>query len=485
MEESKKASIDMDQLLKQASIDNDPSPRQIVESYPRSWSIFPNELWGKIASNLDYRDWSNLKGTCKFFNEEGAAAIKGNRNIVPLVVKIITGYQHTFVLFSDGQLYGCGENKSGELGLGDQKKRSAFTRIPIENIKGIGKNTFVRQVVATEDATFILFSDNRLFACGENYHGQLGLGDQKNRSVFTQVMIKDMDKDAEILKVIAGPAHTFVLLSNNKLYACGMNSGNQLGLSAVNNQSVFTQICIEGMGDDVRIKEVATGDQHSFFLLSNGELYGCGKNQFMQLGLGDQKKRVVFTRIPIGGAGEPIRVQRVIAAGNHSFILLNNDKWYACGRNHCGQLGLDDTEDEPLFTQIRIKGVHIQGIIAGVDNTFMLSRTGELYACGQNCLGQLGLGHTDKQLVFGQVPIVDIKDNISILQVAIGAAHTFVRLSNNALYVCGDDPRLRWGTRVINPQVVSAPIAKFICCNSNLLLLQAAKKSNDSLASKK
>jgi alpha-tubulin suppressor-like RCC1 family protein len=448
-------------------------------SITQSTNIFPNELWDKIAGNLEYDAWRNLKSTCTFFNKKGTVPINESRKIISPAVKIITGYDHIFALFRDGQLYGRGKNNVGQLGLDNKKNQSVFTPIPVENIKSIPPNSSIRQIAAAQDFTFILFSNNMLFACGENFHGQLGLGDKENRSVFTRVFIEGIDENVEILQVIPGPAHTFVLLSNNKLYACGENTDNQLGISNTTDQYTFTQVYIEGLSDTLRIQQVATGFHHSFILLTNGELYGCGSNRFMQLGFGDAKKRPAFTRIPvenIENINESSSVQQVIAAGSHSFIQLNNGEWYACGRNYYGQLGFGNTKDQPVFTKIYIEGVCIQRIIAGSSSTFILSKTGELYACGENYFGQLGLGHVNQQLVFMRAQVKDVPNPNAILQVGIGSKQTFIVLNNNALHVCGynyADPN-----KPINPFVNVESISEFTCLNNNLLFVNKSKEKS-------
>ena len=47
-----------------------------------------------------------------------------------LKYSIVTGYPHSLFLTSDGRVYACGANGNGQLGLGDNKHRSTFTLVP-------------------------------------------------------------------------------------------------------------------------------------------------------------------------------------------------------------------------------------------------------------------------------------------------------------------------------------------------------------------
>ena len=46
------------------------------------------------------------------------------------VIQIACGWYHTFILKNDGSVWSCGLNDKGQLGLGDNTKRTTFTTIP-------------------------------------------------------------------------------------------------------------------------------------------------------------------------------------------------------------------------------------------------------------------------------------------------------------------------------------------------------------------
>ena len=87
---------------------------------------------------------------------------------------------HSLILKNDGTLWECGYNEFGQLGLGDNTNRTTFTQVTTN----VGD---IKQVYCGFNHTFILKNDGTLWSCGYNEQGQLGLGDDTNRTTFTQI----------------------------------------------------------------------------------------------------------------------------------------------------------------------------------------------------------------------------------------------------------------------------------------------------------
>lgn len=67
-------------------------------------------------------------------------------------------------------------------------------------------------------------------------------------------------------------------------YAWGMNNYGQLGIGEMGNRIVPTEI-VEFRNKNVR--NIVGGDHHSIALLDDGTVYGWGRTDDGQLGLGD------------------------------------------------------------------------------------------------------------------------------------------------------------------------------------------------------
>jgi len=87
-------------------------------------------------------------------------------------VSVSAARAHSLALKRDGSLWGWGNNKHGQLGLGDRDDRDRPARIG-------GDSDWA--VAAVSAHTLALKRDGSLWAWGFNYNGQLGLGDAEDR----------------------------------------------------------------------------------------------------------------------------------------------------------------------------------------------------------------------------------------------------------------------------------------------------------------
>lgn len=133
--------------------------------------------------------------------------------------------------------------------------------------------------------------------CGSNQSGQLGCG---HYGGFSSGWFKL--EDAPIAsRVVAGYGHTLVLDNQSKLWGCGNNESGELGLgSAVARVRVLTRLVPGGDPDDL-CAGVWCGARHSVVWMERGGLMVCGANESGQLGLGDLVNRrewVISTKQP-------------------------------------------------------------------------------------------------------------------------------------------------------------------------------------------
>jgi len=97
------------------------------------------------------------------------------------IFQIALGLSHSFFLLSDSQtLLAAGLNENGQLGFGDTKNRNLFEIVPLP----LEKLGFIKQVSAGFHFSYILSQNNELWACGQNHVGQLGMGDFTDRNTF-------------------------------------------------------------------------------------------------------------------------------------------------------------------------------------------------------------------------------------------------------------------------------------------------------------
>ena len=321
---------------------------------------------------------------------------------------------YSFILKNNGTLWGCGDNSYGELGLGDTTDRKTFVHITTnaDNIKS---------VYCGYQHTLILKNDGTLWGCGYNGYGQLGLGDVDKKIVFTQI-VTNADN---IKSIYCGDKHTIILKNDGTLWGCGENDYGQLGLGDTNNRDTFTQITT----NTDNIKSVYCGLRQTLILKNDGTLWVCGQNNSGQLGLGDTDDRNTFTRITTNANN----IKSVCCSGFSMIVLKNDGTLWGCGRNDCSQLGLGDTNSRTTLTIMGINTNDIELINCGYDYTLILKNDGTLWGCGANGSGQLGLGDTDDRNIFTQITT----NTNDIKSIYCGHNHTLILKNDGTLWGSG------------------------------------------------
>ena len=135
---------------------------------------------------------------------------------------------------------------------------------------------------------------------------------------------------------------------------------------------------------------------HSAFMDTEGKLFFAGSSNMGQL------CSLEKTDIPREVAGLPsgFSILDVALGREFTLILLNNGQVYGCGSNKSGQLGLDDIESVNVPKLITGFGVNeddgnlIKAISAGRDFSLFQSVDGRIFGTGVNSYLQLCNGNT-------------------------------------------------------------------------------------------
>lgn len=87
-------------------------------------------------------------------------------------------------------------------------------------------------------------------------------------------------------------------------------------------------------------------------------------------------------------------ISAVVATHDNSFLITESRHVYVSGSNKEGKSGVD----KYCFSQLtwhRLNITHVRSVVAGYQDTYIVTTTGRLFGCGINSAGELGLHHTD------------------------------------------------------------------------------------------
>ena len=285
----------------------------------------------------------------------------------------------TWILLTDGTLWGCGNNTYGQQGRGSSGSGTevkTFTQ----------RLTDVAKVKAAYNGyvTWALKTDGTLWGCGSNDEGQQGSG----TSGSGQKVISFTQRLTGVKDIVSTMGTTWALKTDGTLWGCGYNAWGQQSSNNTTTITTFTQRLTD-------VKNVFATYTTTWALKTDGTLWGCGNNSYGQQGSGDTTNVTTFTQ-------RLTDVAQLSASTDTTWALKTDGTLWGCGKNNYGQQGSGDTTDVTTFTQ-RLTDVSDMFVFEGnSDSTWALKTDGTLLGCGDNSQGQQGSGDTTNVKTFTQ-----------------------------------------------------------------------------------
>ncbi|KAJ5067779.1 hypothetical protein M0811_02969 [Anaeramoeba ignava] len=243
-----------------------------------------------------------------------------------IIEDVVSGFGSIYLLTSNQNVYGICSNEFGQLGF--DSKTLKKTQKPILMMKNVSK-IFSGNC---SDCAFVLNSNQELFGCGYNYHGQIGLGKSRREEKIQKLTkIQNIPK-GKIIDIQSGFNHSIMLIEDEnenqnpkrKLYSCGEYPNNGLGKDEDTNE--FTEIKSSLFENDDYILDFSVGHSHTLILASNSKLIGFGYNSYGQLGTGDTKENPsvpIQIKLPKLRFNEDISNYHVLCGNNKSFLYYS------------------------------------------------------------------------------------------------------------------------------------------------------------------
>ena len=290
------------------------------------------------------------------------------------------------------------------------------------------------------DALYFVNDDGMLYVYGSNNKGQLGLTFCSNNIVSTTEHPYLKGNIKLISKSIAAN-HCFIRM-DHKLYAYGANIYKQTG---INNATILLSKTIVPYLFDSTLKDIKCGGHHSLFLTENGNVYGCGNNDFNQL----TSKYNKYNSNTIQCIIHSNDIKFIDCCYHSSFALDMNNKLKYFGHNYCNQLGRYGESIECSQINNDIKSFSCGDGFFGY-----ITIKNELYMYGNNDTYQCGLNNNNICYYGNKIKINNIKS------VKCGGFHTILRTKNNKYYSfgCNKSNKLLIKTnqiKVFIPQLIS------------------------------
>ena len=249
-----------------------------------------------------------------------------------------------------------------------------------------------------------------------------------------------------VTQVASGHENSYFLKSDGSLWGAGLNAHGQLGDGT--NSRRYNPIKII----DANVTKIKSYLHNSLFLKSDGSLWGMGMNHYGEISGDDLNSTYVH---------QPVRIieSSVIdmAIGrNHSLFIKSDNTLWGMGLNAHGQLGEGNVTSRSSPIQI---DSNVAKVTCGVYRSLFIKTDGSLWGMGRNHHGGLGDGSTTDR----NVPIEILSSGVT--EIAAGEHHSLFVKTDGSLWAMGLNSHGQLGdgsttTRLSPVEIVTSGVSK-------------------------
>jgi len=297
------------------------------------------------------------------------------------------GNRSTLMITEDGDMSVFGNNDVGQLGLGHQDY-IIHPRL-IDKVVFGGDDIVMASAGALHSGC--VTSTGSLWMWGDCIHGQLGIPQEHMLLATTQPVPQQVFAQSPVLMVACGNNHTILLTRAKHVWSCGVGDDGQLGHNDTEPRHTFTQIDPQFFGGGASVGMIAAGYWHSMALSTAGDmLWTWGKNKCGQLGHRDREDKLIPTAISAATFGN-VAVVSMDGGSEHTLVVRADSSLWGCGSDEYGELGLNEDPNKVVAvvpTLQRVTGTEFadrHGVLMAACGNFhsvVLAKNYTVWVCG-------------------------------------------------------------------------------------------------------
>lgn len=308
------------------------------------------------------------------------------------IAMLAVGGMHGILLTTDNRVFTWGYNSHGQLGNGTLINSNL--PIDITDNFDLASGETIIKVYAVDNRSFAITSEHKVFVWGNNEKGELG-----DNSLYSQQLPENITAyfglagEEYIDDLVLGGIHSMAVSSAGKIFAWGNNYHGQLGDGTGVRKLVPTDITLQfdfAAGEQVQQLVTAKGVYaHNLLLTTTGRLFVWGFNLHGQLGKGSTDDGLAPMEITANFAlDESETIVWIGAINMRSAALTSEGRIFNWGFNQSGQLADGTDEDKLLPEDITgmfslSEGDEIESIQMGVLHTILTTTYQRIFAWGE------------------------------------------------------------------------------------------------------
>ena len=227
-----------------------------------------------------------------------------------------------------------------------------------------------------------------------------------------------------VRSVISNEKNCLFVDINDNIWYCGKNENSQAGFN--HSLPIIVPQLLENIIPST-ITHISISNTHSLVLDTEGNVWSCGLNNHGQLAV----ENCECKSRPVKITSLPIPIKSVSCSRSHSLFLDVTGNVWSCGNNESGQLGIEITGGSR--TPLKLDNLSaIKSVSCSAFFSIFLDQDGEVWVCGSNKYGQLGMGIVDQVRIPSKLNLAS-----KIRSVATGEAHTLLLDEKGCVYGCG------------------------------------------------
>ena len=289
-----------------------------------------------------------------------------------------------------GVLLAWGSNDSNQLGVPGSATAMAPRRV---QLPGAAANTQFASVAAGETHSVVVTTTGDVWTFGSSKYGLLARTDDASKPGKALVLKEPETPDEIPIQASAGDFHSAVLTSRGRVVTWGWPGSSWYGAGALGRAvaagGADAEAAAPGVARvagslDIRLKQIASGQRHMLGLGYDGEVWAWGQGANGLMGDGRNVDRLepmpVSFLLDIG-----VQIKQVACGAHFNLALSTDGVVFGWGRNNSGELGMGggfSMDMESVPRSIDALKDPVAFIAAGHAHACAVTEAGEVFSWG-------------------------------------------------------------------------------------------------------